>query len=353
MYAVIMAGGRGTRFWPYSRQNRPKQLLKIIGQETMLQMTVDRLKKLRSIEDIFIITGPELAPIITKEIEGVRKNNIIVEPSGKNTAPCIGLAALKMSEMNQDAVMGVFPADHLIVGFRPFQKAISHAKRLALKNQSLVTIGIKPTYPSTGYGYIQFDPKKPVNQINGYKVKTFAEKPHLSLARRFLRSGDFLWNGGMFVWQVSAFLNQLNDHMPELSEFLGQIREAQGSKKGSFSHIWEKISPESIDYGLMEKADNIYVIEAEFEWSDVGSWESVYELSSKAKDGNVIRGDGAVIGGKNNLLESNGRFTALIGVDELVVINTEDATLVVPRGRVEEVKTLVEFLKKGEREELL
>lgn len=353
MFAVIMAGGRGTRFWPYSRHNRPKQLLKIIGKESMLQMTVDRLKKLKSVEEIFIVTGDDLAPTILKEIKGIKKKNLIVEPSGKNTAPCIGLAALRIARIRDDAVMGIFPADHLIIGFRLFQKTMTAAKRLVLKNGSLVTVGITPSYPATGYGYIQYDSKSSEDHLNAYKVKTFAEKPHLGLAKRFLKSGDFLWNGGMFIWKAATLLEQLNIHMPELSHYLKQINERQENKKQSYSDLWDKINPESIDYGLMEKADNVYVIKAEFDWSDVGSWQSVYELSSKTKDGNVIRGDGTVLGGKNNLIESEGRFTALIGADDLVVINTEDATLVVPREKVEEVKTLVEFLQKRERKELL
>ncbi len=352
MYAVIMAGGKGTRFWPFSRNDRPKQLLNIIGGDTMLQMTVDRLKKLKSVEDIFIVTGEDLAPMIQKEIKGIGKKNIIIEPSGKNTAPCIGLAALKIGRMDANAVMGIFPADHLIIGHRLFQKAITTGSKIADKNGSLVTIGIAPKYPSTGYGYIQHSTRRLKGFDSAYKVKTFAEKPHLSLAKRFVSSGDFLWNGGMFIWKVSTVLDQFGIHMPELSEHLYQIQELQNNGK-SYSGVWDRISPESIDYGLMEKAENVHVIKAEFDWSDVGSWQSVFDLSSKNKDGNVIRGDGAAIGGKNNFIESDGRFTAIVGADNLVVIHSDDATLVVPREKVEEVKSLVDYLKSKNREDLL
>ncbi|MDP6533078.1 MAG: mannose-1-phosphate guanylyltransferase [Candidatus Marinimicrobia bacterium] len=352
MFAVIMAGGKGKRFWPYSRNDRPKQLLKIIGEETMLQMTVDRLKKLKSVEDIFIVTGKDLAPLIQKEIKGISKNNIIVEPSGKNTAPCIGLAALKIGRIDENAVMGIFPADHLIIGHKLFQKALTSGSKIATKMDSLVTIGIIPSYPSTGYGYIQHSSRRLRGFDNAYNVKTFAEKPHLSLANRFISSGDFLWNGGMFIWKISTILDQFGIHMPELSDHLFQIQELQNSRK-SISGVWDRIVPESIDYGLMEKADNVHVVKAEFTWSDVGSWQSVFDLSSKNKQGNVIRGDGVSIGGTNNFIDSNDRFTAVIGADDLAVIHTDDATLVVPMEKVEEVKNLVEYLQSNKREELL
>ena len=352
MYCVIIAGGRGTRFWPTSRKNNPKQLLNIIGNESMLQMTVDRLKKLKNVEDIFIVAGKDLAPKIAKIIKGINPKNIIVEPSGKNTAPAIGLAAIHIKKLREDALMGIFPADHLIVGHQKFSRTIRSAIHLAKKNSSLVTIGIEPTFPSTGYGYIQYDQKSSEDHLNGYKVKTFAEKPHRKLARRFLESGEFLWNGGMFVWRVDVFFKKIERYMPDLKNQLVKI-EKRINKKQDFSRIWKQIEPESIDYGLMEKSDNIYMVKAEFEWNDVGSWDAVYDLSPKSKGKNVIRGEGVVIEGKNNLIQSNGQFTAVIGADNLVVVNTEDAILVVSREKVEEVKTLVDYLEKKKRKDLL
>lgn len=349
MYCVIMAGGRGTRFWPSSRHSEPKQFLNIVGGKSMLQITVDRLRKLRFSKEIFIVTGADLAPLIKERIEGIEPENIIVEPSGKNTAPCIGLAALHIRDLNDEAVMGLFPADHLIVGHRAFERSLRTAVHLARKNGSLVTIGIPPTYPSTGYGYIQYDPHSPEDHLNAYRVRTFAEKPHLKLARRFLKSEDFLWNGGMFVWTVKSFFKQLKEHMPELCEHLEEI----SRRRGDYGSVWEDIIPESIDYGLMEKADNIYVVKAEFNWNDLGSWNAVYDISPKSKGENVLKGDGVVIEGKGNFVHSNGHFTALLGVDNLAVINTPDATLVVPRDRVEEVKSLVEYLRKKKRDDLL
>lgn len=352
MHCVIIAGGRGTRFWPVSRQKRPKQMLKIVGSEPMLQMTVDRLKKVKCVQDIYIIAGKDLVPIIENEIRGVKPENILSEPSGKNTAPCIALAALHIQSKHPDAVMGVFPADHLIVGHKKFEKALHTAKHLANKNGTLITIGIKPTFPATSFGYIQYDHKSPEDHLNAFRVKTFAEKPHLKLAERFLKSEDFLWNAGIFIWKISSFFAQLKDHMPELHDQACKIRDRLKHNQ-SFDSTWEEIIPESIDYGLLEKSEDIYVVRGEFNWSDLGSWNAIYDISPKLKGENVVRGEGIVLNGKNNFIESNGRFTAIVGIDNLVVVNTEDATLVIPRDRVEEVKGLVDYLEKQNRKDLL
>lgn len=352
MYAVILAGGSGTRFWPLSRSNKPKQLLSIVGDQTMLQMTVDRLKKIKKIKDIYIITRSDLKKVIQKEINGIKPRNIITEPEGKNTAPAIALIALHIEKKDPDAVMGVFPADHLIVGHQKFQKAINHSIHLAKKNHSLVTIGINPTFPSTAYGYIQFSEKSEEDHIDGYHVVTFAEKPHYDLAKRFVKSGDFVWNAGIFIWKVSTFFQGLETHMPDLNEHMGHIR-TRLKKKEAFDDIWHSIIPESIDYGLLEKAKDIFVIKAEFAWNDLGSWNAVYDYFSKSKSVNVVRGDGVIQDGNNNLIVSQNKFTAVIGMDNLVVINTDDATLVVPKDQVEEVKDLVAWLKKHNHEDLI
>ena len=352
MYAVIIAGGRGTRFWPASRKELPKQLLNIIGDNSMLQMTVDRLRKMKNIEDVFIITGKHLEAKIKKTISGVDPKNIIVEPSAKNTAPAIGLAALYIKQKRSDAVMGVFPADHLIVGAQKFSKSVRSAIQIATKKQTVVTIGIKPHYPATGYGYIQFNKKSSDSHLNAFPVKTFAEKPHEKLATRFLKSGDFLWNGGMFVWRIDSFFSEISSHMPELDSQLAKIEKRIAGKK-HFSQLWSRIEPESIDYGLLEKTKNIYVIKAEFDWNDLGSWNSVFEFSPKNKENNAIRGQGIVIDGKNNFIESQNQFTAIIGQSDLVVVSTNDATLVVPRSRVEEVKRVIAFLEESKNKKLL
>lgn len=352
MYCIIMAGGSGTRFWPYSRHSRPKQLLKIVGETSMLQMTVDRLKKINTVQDIFIVTRQDLADVIKEEISGVKPENIIIEPSGKNTAPCIGLSALKIAKLQKNAVMGIFPADHLIVGHKHFAKAITTAKHIALKKNALVTIGLKPTFPSTGYGYIQYNPESDADYLDAYNVKIFAEKPHLSLAEKFIKSGDFLWNSGMFIWTVDTFLKNVKEHMPDLFLQLEKIDKLIIAGK-EFKELWEEIKPESIDYGIMEKAQDVYLIKAEFEWSDLGSWNTVYDYMHKNDEGNAIKGDGIVLNGKNNFIQSDNRLTAIFGLDNIVVVNTDDATLVIPKDQVENVKELVNYLKKQNRNELL
>ena len=351
MKCVILAGGSGTRFWPYSRYNRPKQLLKIVGNQSMLQMTVDRLLKIKKVTDIYIITRKDLKDSVIKEISGVKPENIIAEPSGKNTAPAIGLVGALLGLTEPDTVMGIFPADHLIVGHGAFEKALNTADHLAKKGNNLVTIGIPPTSPSTAYGYIQYDDSDEEVHPGAHRVKSFAEKPHKDLAKRFVASGDFFWNAGMFFWKVSTFLSAMDLYMPELMESLNQI--APRLQKGeSFQDQWDLIEPESIDYGLFEKAKNIYGVSGEFKWNDIGSWDALYDVLNSNDDGNIIRGNGKVLNGKNNLIQSNGKFTAVIGASNLVVVNTEDATLVVPRDKVEDVKELVDFLKNSGNQEL-
>ena len=352
MYCVVMAGGSGTRFWPLSRQAKPKQLLKIIGDQTMLQITVDRLRKCRKTEDIYIATHKDLSAIIKKEVKGVKPKNIIAEPSGKNTAPCIGLSALHVSKVDGEAVMGFFPADHLIVGHRAFEKALNHASKIANEKDALVTIGIQPTFPSTAYGYIQFDPDRKVDKTDGYPVSTFAEKPHLNAAKRFIKSKDFLWNAGIFIWKVDVFLDQLGNYMPDLSEQLNKIKKRIKSNK-RFDDIWSDIHSESIDYGLMEKAHDIYVVKADFKWNDLGSWNAVYDELPKRKDCNLIKGNGIVIDGNNNFIQNEDHFTAVIGLDNVVVVSTDDVTLVVNKDNVEDVRKAVNYLNENDRQDLL
>jgi len=348
MKCVILAGGAGSRFWPYSRKNKPKQLLNIIGQKSMLQITIDRLKKISLVTEIFIITRTDLHEFISREIKGIALENIIAEPSGKNTAPAIGMMAALFSLTDNNEIMGVFPADHLIVGHGKFKESINNAYKVAKEGNNLVTIGIEPTYASTAYGYIQFDESSDKKILNAFPVKTFAEKPHKKLAKRFLLSGDFLWNAGMFFWKVETFMNNMKNSMPELTSLL--IKIAPKLAKGKpFKGLWDKIKPESIDYGLLEKANNIYVVTANFKWNDVGSWRALYDVLNPNDEGNIIRGNGKVIDGENNLIQSDKNFTAIIGLDNVVVVNTKDATLVVKKDDVEKVKDLVCHLEKKKK----
>ncbi len=353
MYCIIMAGGSGKRFWPLSRKDYPKQLLKIVGNKSMLQMTVDRLRKIRMVEDIFIVTRSDLAEKIGNSIEGISKKNIIVEPSGKNTAPCIGLSALHLEKFKKDAVMGVFPADHIIVGHRKFVKALKNSSKIALQKHSIVTVGIKPTFPSTAYGYIQHTQEEDSAYPNAFHLKTFAEKPHLSVAKRFLKSGDFLWNSGIFVWRVDVLLNLMKKHTSDLYSHLMEMKPLIKKNK-NIVDVWEKIEPESIDYGLMEKiVSDAYVVKADFEWNDLGSWNAISKLLPKTQGKNVIRGDGIVVNGKGNFIHSDNHFTSVVGLEDVVVVHTKEATLVVHKDSVEDVKLLTDKISKSNREELL
>ena len=351
MKCVILAGGIGSRFWPYSRKNQPKQLLNIFGEESMLQITVNRLKKIKKISDIYVITRKDLHKSIIKNIKGVNANNVIIEPSGKNTAPAIGMMAAYLALKNPNDVMCVFPADHYIVGHQKFQRAIYRAGRIAKKGDNIVTIGIKPDYPSTAYGYIQYDENSQIESKEAFKVKAFAEKPHAKLAERFIMSGDFLWNAGMFFWKVKTFLDSMTIHMPELLSEVEKI--APKIENGdSFDDLWEFIKPESIDYGLLEKANNIYVVPADFQWNDIGSWKALYNILNSDRKGNIIRGSGIVMGGKRNLIHSKDNFTAVLGVDNVIVINAGDVTLVVDKDKVEDIKNLVDYLNTNNLNEL-
>ena len=352
MRCVILAGGSGSRFWPKSRNHRPKQLLNIIGDKSMLQITIDRLKSIKFVEEIFIITRSDLYNLIIDEISGIAEKNIIVEPSGKNTAPAIGMMASLFALEDQSQIMGVFPADHLIMDQQEFEAAVSNAYKTAKAGENLVTIGIKPYYPSTAYGYIQYDEVSDKKSMNAFPVKTFAEKPHEKLAKRFLSSGDFLWNGGMFFWQVSTFMKSMNRSMPELMSILLKIAPRLKNKE-NITGLWNKIEAESIDYGLLEKAENIYVVTANFKWNDIGSWRSLYDILNSDKKGNIVRGDSVVMEGSDNLIDSEKKFTAVIGLDNVVVINTEDATLIVDKNKVEKVKDLVQYLKESDKTDLI
>tara|TARA_B100000131_G_scaffold5044_1_gene5204 strand:+ start:4112 stop:5170 length:1059 start_codon:yes stop_codon:yes gene_type:complete len=351
MKCVILAGGFGSRFWPYSRKNRPKQLLNIFGDKSMLQITVDRLKKIKKISEIYIVTRKNLYDSIIKEIKGIKKKNVIIEPSGKNTAPAIGMMASYLALDNPDDIMCVFPADHYIVGHQKFSKAITSADLLAKKGDNIVTIGLKPSYPSTAYGYIQYNENNRLDTVEAFHVKAFAEKPHKKLAERFIKSGDFLWNSGMFFWKVKTFLDGMGKHMPELLEVLEKIAPKIKNNE-SFTDLWEYIIPESIDYGLLEKAKNIYVVPSDFKWNDIGSWNALYDVFNCDKKGNIIRGNGRIMNGKNNLIHSKNKFTAILGLDNAVVINTDDVTLVVDKHKVEEIKDLVHFLKNNNMEDI-
>jgi len=346
MYSVIIAGGIGKRFWPRSRRERPKQLLNVISDSPMLQMTYERLKVVSDEKKIFIVAGQNMKEGILKTLKGFPEKNIICEPSGKNTAPAIGLASAIIVDKDPEAVIGVFPADHFIKDIAEFEKSVDDGFRYARDHTALVTFGIKPVRPATGYGYIQFDKNVKVGDGSVYKVKTFAEKPNLATAQRFIESGEFLWNSGMFIWKGINILNAIKIYLPELFECLQTITRAIETPdfEATLKHHWTMIHSISIDYGIMEKARNVYVVSGKFDWSDVGSWDAVYELKDKDENGNVLIGDVATIDTTGCYFYSRKNLITAIGVRNLIVVQSKDSILIVNRGDSEKVKDLVEML---------
>lgn len=344
VFAVIMAGGVGSRFWPRSREKSPKQLLKIFDDRTMIQNTVDRLEGFVEHQNIFIVTNKMQKGEICKQLPEIPDKNIIEEPFGRNTAAAIGLASILIRKIDHEAVIVVLPADHIIREKDIFQASLQTAVNYANISGGLITIGIPPTRPETGYGYIQIDENE--EEPNIFKVLTFAEKPNYDTALSFLESGDFLWNSGMFVWRADAILNEISLLMPELAEALKNISAADPI---SFEKIllneYGQLRSVSIDYGVMEKSHKVFLIKGQFTWSDVGSWEEVHQLTAKDKNDNALVGEVYTDKTSDSYVYSPNKFTAVIGLDNVIVINTNDALLVCKRENAQEVKKVVDFIK--------
>src|SRR3990167_4922555 len=350
LYGLILAGGVGSRFWPFSRALEPKQFINIIGKESLLQNTVRRLEGLIKPKQIFFITNQAYFFELKKQIEKfhIPDENIILEPEGKNTAPAIGLCARLIERKNKDAVLAVFPADHFIRDIKKFQGCISRAVRCA-SSDFLVTIGIKPNKPATGYGYIKIKSKikNQKSKINYFQVEKFLEKPSLDKAKKYVRSRDYFWNSGMFVWKVSVFRDELAKYMPELHSQLKSIQ-----TKGDIEKVWGRIKPISVDYGIMEHSKKIALVTADFYWSDLGSWDVLDELQRKDKSGNVLPGNSLDCGSQGICAFSRGdRLIATIGLKNLIIADTPDALLICDKQKTQEVKKIVEKLKSGNRKE--
>ena len=350
-----MAGGSGTRFWPRSRKDSPKQLIDLMGQGTLIRQTVDRIKELDTSNKIYIVASEFLCNKIKEEIPEIPESNFIKEPSGKNTAPAIGLAALHIYKKDPKGVMAIYPSDHLIKGRKQFISTMKVAEAVAEKEDILMTIGIEPSYAATGYGYIQYGSNQNSAIENVYNVKTFAEKPNKDTAINFYESDEFLWNSGIFVWKAEQILLEMKTHMCELHDSLDVIFDNMGSSQYDIvlDREWEIITAESIDYGILEKAKNVYTLRADFEWSDLGTWDSLFKAYEKNDQGSVHDGEVVSIDSKNNLVISPNRLTALIGVEDLAIINMMDVTLIMPQSESEEVKRIVKMLKTMNREDYL
>jgi len=352
-YAIVMAGGVGARFWPYGTSKLPKQFLPITASnDTMLQLTVNRLKDIVPIDRIFVITNKQYIGLVKKQLPKIPKENIIGEPVGRNTAPCIGLASTILKQFDEKAKMFVVPADHLIENVDEFTKVVNAGLKFVEDKDAIVTLGIVPTHPETGYGYIQFIEdayyNAPENDVDIFKVKTFAEKPTADVAKIFLESGDFLWNSGMFIFRADVMYEQMGKYLPDLYHALQKIEKAIHTAKYQkvLEQVFAEIKSISIDYGIMEKAKNVYVIKADLKWSDLGSWDEVYRIRTKDKNNNSIIGDTFIKDSHNNLIMSPKGFVGVIGADDLIIINTKDGLLVCKRGRSQEVKEIVDYLKR-------
>ncbi|MDR3611462.1 MAG: mannose-1-phosphate guanylyltransferase [Ignavibacteriaceae bacterium] len=353
LHAVIMAGGIGSRFWPRSKEKSPKQLLRIFGDNTMIQDTVNRLQGLVDNENIYIITNKAQKAEIVYQLTDIPKENIIEEPFGRNTAACIGLASIIIEKKDKNGVTVILPADHIIKDKETFHSTLKNAAEFAYKSKGLVTIGVPPSRPETGYGYIQIDDDSASENI--YKVLTFAEKPNYATAVRFVESGDFMWNSGMFIWRTDAILQEIKDYLPDLSDGLETIRkdiDTPDFEKTLFN-VYGLLKSISIDYGIMEKSKKVFLIKGKFPWSDVGSWEEVYQLTEKNNDGNALNGNIYAEKTADSYIYSPDKFTAVIGVENLVIINTDDALLICRRDNCQDVKKIVEHLKINKMSEYL
>lgn len=352
-----MAGGVGARFWPMSRTSRPKQFIDILGTgQTLIQQTFNRFLKVCPVENIYIVTNERYKELILKQLEGITPDQVLCEPMRRNTAPAIAYAAYKIRSVNPNANLVVAPSDHIILKEDVFTEVVLSALEAAAANPWLLTLGIKPSRPDTGYGYIQFSEENPwPANTSLYKVKTFTEKPNLELARTFLESGDFLWNSGIFIWSLQSILDAFEKYLPEVNNLFLQGEDKYGTDRehefiGSIFPVCKNIS---IDYGVMEKADNVYVVAADFGWSDLGTWGSLYDIREKDNHSNTIVGKNVMTFGTHNCIVHmpKEKLVVLQGLDDYIVVESEDTLLICRKQDEQQIRDIVEAvrLEKGEQ----
>lgn len=352
--ALIMAGGRGERFWPKSRKSFPKQFLSLTDDgKTMIQLTVERIRPLVELEDIFISTNKDYKKLVLEQLPGIPEENILCEPVGRNTAPCIGLGAVHIARKHKDAIMMVLPSDHLIKYNKMFLNTIKSGCEIAEKGANLVTIGITPDYPETGYGYIKFNPDE--TDGHAYAVERFVEKPDLKTAKEYLETEEYLWNSGMFLWRVSTILSNIETFLPDLHAGLGTIRASIGTEEQEavLEKTFAGFSSVSIDYGIMEKAKNIYILPGTFGWDDVGSWLAVGRIKKSNENGNVVDGNVITIDSRDNIIQGEEKLIATIGIEDLIIVDTKDATLICEKNSAADIKKVLENLKICNRDEYI
>jgi mannose-1-phosphate guanylyltransferase len=355
VYVAIMAGGGGTRFWPWSREKRPKQILPIISQRSMIWETVDRLRPFIAPEKIFIVTSRSQAEDLRRQVPQVPGRNLLLEPVGKNTAPCLCLAALHIQKKDPAAVMVALPADHFISNRPGFLKTLRGAVKVAGTQNLLITLGIRPTEPETGYGYIQKGaPLETVRGLSVFRAKAFREKPSLPKARAYLRRGDYFWNSGVFIWQAGVFLEAVKNFLPRLYGEMAPLQNSLGTprERRTLENIYARVQSVSVDYGIMEKADNVALMEAQFSWNDVGSWAALGKIWPQDEKGNALFGGTPPARGKILCIDSAGclvraeeKLIAVIGLKDTIVVEAGNAFLVCPRERAQEVRKVLQELK--------
>jgi mannose-1-phosphate guanylyltransferase len=342
IYAVIMAGGQGTRLWPQSRECNPKQLWEILDGKSMLQDTVDRIAPVISPQHILIITGEHLYDQICTQLPQLPSRNIILEPMGRNTAPCVGLAALYIN--NPDACMAVLASDHVIRDKEEFRRILGIAVDVASQGENLVTFGIKPTGPETGFGYVR---RGEEIRSEVYKVRQFTEKPDFPTAQQFIASGEYYWNSGMFVWKVSTLMSMIERYLPDLYQGLMRIKPAIGTpdEQHVIVEVFDELESISIDYGIMEKADTTYVVPGDFGWNDVGSWAALPEVWGTDQEGNSCKGNVITLDSHGNIVHNRAGLVALIGIENLIVVKVDDIVLVCAKDQAQKVREIVDKLK--------
>ncbi|HAG69211.1 MAG TPA: mannose-1-phosphate guanylyltransferase [Lachnospiraceae bacterium] len=354
--ALIMAGGRGERFWPRSRRNLPKQFLSITDDgKTMIQLTAERLLPIVDIEDIYVVTNRDYLPLVRDQLPGVPAENIICEPVGRNTAPCIALGTAMISKKYEEAVMMVLPSDHLVKYSSLFQTTLRDACEVAEKGDNLVTIGITPDYPETGYGYIKFINDISESSGRAFRVESFTEKPDLEKAKEYLASDDYLWNSGMFLWKLSTIKKCYEELLPDIYDAMQRISKAAGTREQDIviDELFPSLPSISIDYGIMERAENIYTIPGTFGWDDVGSWLALERIKRSNESGNIVDGNIITINTRNCIIQGTDKLIATVGLKDLVIVDTKDATLICSRDHTADIKKVLENLKICNRSEYL
>ncbi|ADL50331.1 mannose-1-phosphate guanylyltransferase [Clostridium cellulovorans] len=346
--ALIMAGGKGTRFWPLSTEEKPKQFLKLLGNETMIQMTVNRLKKLIPIERIFVVTGEMYLNILKEQLPELPQENIILEPVGRNTAPCIALSAFRIKKHYEDATIAVLPADHLIENIDRFLHSLDIANRfIHEKPEAIVTLGMKPTRPEVGYGYIKCEKNsRYIDEIEIRKVQAFVEKPNFIKALEYIQTGEYLWNGGMFIWKSDNILELTKKHLDKTYEILKYIdSQPEGDYLNTLKEMYPQVANISVDYGIMEKSQDIYVIPSEFGWDDIGTWASVERYREKDELNNLIDGNIKIINSQNNLIIGSKKPVIVKGLDDIYFIETDDMIIIGKKEEINEIKELKNIIE--------